>query len=211
MNNELQSLITQHLDGHLDAAGQRRLAAMLDASLEARQTLACYLRLEGAAIKLAAARQLAPPSAEPQLETADELVGPQPSVCPEDDSLKLELQRKPATFGERWTRIALMTIAASLLAALVLSPFMFHQQADSGGEIDLLAENWLRVQTTPQQEDSEPTEAEQHGASSTAVAEPSNEIEPDDAELEEVAVAPPSWMVAAMAELADENSNPAGG
>ena len=64
MNSELEDLIARHFDGHLDVAGQRQLAEMLAASAEARQKFARYLRLEGAAIKLASVSQLALPPAE---------------------------------------------------------------------------------------------------------------------------------------------------
>ena len=54
-DRELDDLIVQHLDGGLDAAGQRRLAALLAASADARRTLAGYLRQEGATLRLASA------------------------------------------------------------------------------------------------------------------------------------------------------------
>ena len=57
-DRELDDLITRHFDGGLDLSAQRRLAALLAGSASARETLARYLRLEGALIRLGAAAML---------------------------------------------------------------------------------------------------------------------------------------------------------
>lgn len=119
-NRELDDLITRHLDGGLDTAGQRRLAEMLAASPAARRTLAGYLRLDGATFRLAAAGQLGPASHQ----------GREPS--------------RPWRLGPARLAIAAGLLAASIVV-LVISGGP-RPAARRGDDVDLLAAEWMELQ-----------------------------------------------------------------
>ncbi|MCE9556577.1 MAG: hypothetical protein K8T91_24775 [Planctomycetes bacterium] len=206
MNGELEDLIARHFDGHLDAAGQQRLAELLAASAEARQTFARYLRLEGGAIKLASVSQLGQPSAEEPLDVPDEQTPPeveQPSPS------SLPNQSRP-----RWDRVAWLAAAASLLVAVLLSQWMIQapqqQQvahAEAVAELNRLSENWLQLQEEPLIEEPASADAALPDPSFSAM-DGGSEPELVEPEPEADSVAPPSWMIAAMADLAIDKSNP---
>jgi anti-sigma factor RsiW len=185
-NRELDNLITRHLDGGLDAAEQRHLAERLAASPAARRTLAAYLRLEGAAIRLASAGQIAKPGMHPDPATAAEAIpgGPLAAARP-------ELRRS------RSMRRAAMVLAGGTLAATIawlLMTGLPRNEPRREGELDLLASRWMELQREPQREqggtDAETAEAAADGDDPASAAAP-----------------PPRWLVAA---LADEASNTAG-
>lgn len=206
MNRELEDLIARHFDGHLDVAGQRRLAEMLAASLEARQTFARYLRLEGAAIKLASAPRLGLPSGEAPLDASAKQVAPE-IERPSHASLINQSR-------SRWVRAAWLAAAASLLVALLLGQWMnqrpqVKQVANSAAveELNRLTENWLQLQETPPIDEPAPADSATPDLSLSA-ADGGSETELVEPELEADSVAPPSWMIAAMMDLAIEKSNP---
>jgi hypothetical protein len=198
MNEEIEILIARHFDGGLSVEQQRQLAEMLSNSNEARQTLARYLRLEGAAIKLAAARQLGLPSEAPTLGTGG---------TPASHAMGETTAGAPGLPTSRGVRAALMAVAASLLVALLASPLLFRPPVvDAGGELDRLADHWLQIQSTPQFDEPAAWEVENPVASVIATERPA-ENESDEPELEAESSAPPSWMVAAMADLATERKS----
>jgi anti-sigma factor RsiW len=185
-SRELDDLITRHLDGDLDAVGQRRLAEMLAASEAARRCLARYLRLEAATIRLASAGQWS--ASALQAATAAP-----PAVAAHDLTRADRPDAADRGRLRRWrgTAVALAggLLAAGVLGLLVTGVWRFGPRR--GGELDLLAAGWIDLQQQQQQNPAELVPAE--AASDTALP------EPDPA-------APPGWLVAA---LALENSEAA--
>jgi anti-sigma factor RsiW len=186
-NHELDTLITRHLDGGLDAAEQRHLAERLAASPAARRTLAAYLRLEGATIRLASAGQIAKPVRQHDPATAAEAVPGGPLVA-----ARPELRRS------RSMRRAAMTVAGGLLAAAVVGLLVTglpRNEPRREGELDLLASRWMELQREPQREqggtDAETADAAADGDDPASAAEP-----------------PPRWLVVALADEASNTASP---
>jgi anti-sigma factor RsiW len=123
-SRELDDLITRHLDGGLDAVEQRRLAALLDASPAARETLARYLRLEGSLIRLASAGLIGSPA------------GGEAAMIP---------RREAGAGSRRWLRAAALALAGSVLAAVVIAGLFVVRpgSAQSRGDVALIADRWL--------------------------------------------------------------------
>jgi hypothetical protein len=191
-NTDLEDLIARHLDGGLEAEDQRRLARKLADSLEARRTFARYLRLEAAMTRLAAARQLALPAA------AGERGGVVTPAASRADG---------STRAAPGVPLATIAMAGCLLAALLLAPLLMpwgERGEPRGSEIDLLAEEWLRLQRGMPAE--EPVEAAVAPADEAFVATALADG-PGDDEPEPVA-APPSWLVAAMADTETDAATP---
>ena len=186
-NRELDSLITRHLDGDLDAAEQRHLAERLAASPAARRTLAAYLRLEGATIRLASAGQLASPGMQHDPATAAEAVPEGPPMAD-----------RPVLRRSRSMRRAAMAVAGGLLAAAVVGLLMTglpRNEPRREGELDLLASRWMKLQREPQRE----LQREQGGTDAETADAAADGDDPASA-----AKSPPRWLVVA---LADEASN----
>ena len=186
-DRELDSLITRHLDGGLDAAEQRHLAERLAASPAARRTLAAYLRLEGATIRLASAGQIAKPGMQHDPATATEAVPGGPLVA-----ARPELRRS------RSMRRAAMAVAGGLLAVavawlLVIGPPRNEPRRD--GELDLLASRWMDMQREQQREQSG-TDAETADAAA------------DGDDPASAAAPPPRWLVVALADEASNTASP---
>jgi anti-sigma factor RsiW len=124
-SRELDDLITRHLDGRLDAVEQRRLAALLDASPAARETLARYMRLEGTLIRLASAGLVGA------------TVGNAAAVMPRTE-LRIE--------SSKWLRPATLTLTGSVLAATVVA-VLFVGRSGIGeprsGDVARVADRWL--------------------------------------------------------------------
>ena len=182
-DRELDTLITRHLDGGLDAAEQRHLAEWLAASPAARQTLAAYLRLEGATIRLASAGQLAKPGMQHDPATAAEAVPGGPLVA-----ARPELRRS------RSMRRAAITVAGGLLAAAVAWLLVIglpRNEPRREGELDLLASRWLELQREQSGTDAEAAEAAADGDDPASAAAP-----------------PPRWLVAALADEASNTASP---
>lgn len=182
-NRELDSLITRHLDGGLDAAEQRHLAERLAASPAARRTLAAYLRLEGATIRLASAGQIAKPGMQHDPATAAEAVPAGPLVA-----------ARPQLRQSRSMRRAAMTVAGGTLAAAVIGLLVTglpRNDPRREGELDLLASRWMELQRELQREQGG-TDAETADAAA------------DGDDPASAAKSPPRWLVVA---LADEASN----
>ena len=176
---ELDNLITRHLDGGLDAAEQRHLAERLAASPAARRTLAAYLRLEGATIRLASAGQIAKPGMHHDPATVVEAVPGGPLVA-----ARPELRRS------RSMRRVAMAVAGSLLAAAVVGLLVTglpRNEPRREGELDLLASRWMELQREQGGMDAETADAAADGDDQASAAAP-----------------PPRWLVVA---LADEASN----
>ena len=182
-DRELDNLITRHLDGGLDAAEQRHLAERLAASPAARRTLAAYLRLEGATIRLAYAGQLASPGMQDDPATAAEAVPGGPLVA-----ARPELRRS------RSMRRAAMAVAGGLLAVavaglLVIGPPRNEPRRD--GELDLLASRWMDMQREHSGTDAETADAAADGDDPASAAAP-----------------PPRWLVVALADEASNTASP---
>jgi anti-sigma factor RsiW len=147
-SRELDDLITRHLDGGLDAAEQRRLAALLDASPAARETLARYLRLEGALIRLASAGLVG------------SLAGDGAAVVPRSRS---------RAAASRWLRPAAVALAGSVLVATVVAVLVLRRPEiglPRGGDVAFIADRWLELRaadagTEPEAQDPEAPEAEE--------------------------------------------------
>ena len=210
LNNELEDLITRHFDGHLDVAGQRRLAEMLAASADARQTFASYLRLEGAAFKLGMAPQLEVPTVAATGDvptTQDASAVGEPAVS--------RATSPTSKLHSRWVRVAWLAAAASLLAALIVGQRLFQPRPvdpvahASPVEMDRLAEEWLQLQDRPLIDEPAPVESPVSPLASAEVAD-----EPDlsesllDAPDLEADSVPPAWMIAALTDLTIDKPNP---
>ena len=128
-SRELDDLITRHLDGGLDAVEQRRLAALLDASPAARETLARYLRLEGAIIRLALAGLIGSPAGEGA------------AIIPRTES---------QDGSQSWLRPATLALAGSVLAAVVVAGLVVVRpgSAPPRGDVALIADRWLDLRQT---------------------------------------------------------------
>jgi len=182
-NGELDNLITRHLDGGLDAAEQRHLAERLAASPAARRTLAAYLRLEGATIRLASAGQIAKPGMQHDPATAAEAVPGGPLVA-----ARPELRRS------RSMRRAAMAVAGGLLAAAVVGLLVTglpRNEPRREGELDLLASRWMELQREQSGTDAETADAAADGDDPASAAAP-----------------PPRWLVAALADEASNTASP---
>lgn len=177
-SGDLEDLIARHLDGGLDADEQRRLARRLAESPAARQTLARYLRLEAAAFRLAAARQLAVPGGDHG--------GVRPAV-----------EGRGAPDRGRRMRLGIAAIAGGLLAALLAAPVVGRWLPVQPTEIELVADQWLRVNESQRQEPAAELASDLGDESSGGVW---ANAEPDDDECRRDP--PPSWLVAAMADAA---------
>ena len=190
-NRELDNLITRHLDGDLDAAEQRHLAERLAASPAARRTLAAYLRLEGATIRLASAGQIAKPVRQHDPATAAKAVPGGPLVA-----------ARPELRQSRSMRRAAMTVAGGLLAAAVVGLFVTGRPRNEPrreGELDLLASRWMELQREPQRElqrDQSGTDAETADAAA------------DGDDPASAAAPPPRWLVVALADEASNTASP---
>ncbi len=182
-NRELDNLITRHLDGGLDAAEQRHLAELLAGSPAARRTLAAYLRLEGATIRLASAGQLAKPGMHHDPATAAEAA---PGGLP--------MAARPELRRSRSMRRAVMAVAGSLLAAAVvvlLVTGLPRNEPRRVGELDLLASRWLELQREKSGTDAETADAAADGDDPASAAAP-----------------PPRWLVAALVDEASNTASP---
>lgn len=190
-NRELDNLITRHLDGGLDAAEQRHLAERLAASPAARRTLAAYLRLEGATIRLASAGQIAKPGMQDDPATAAEAVPGGPLVA-----------ARPQLRRSRSMRRAAMAVAGGTLAAAVIGLLVTglpRNEPRREGELDLLASRWMELQREPQRELQRELQREQGGTDAETADAAADGDDPASA-----AATPPRWLVVA---LADEASN----
>jgi len=126
-SRELDDLITRHLDGGLDPAEQRRLAELLAAAPAARATLARYLRLEAALIRLASAGLIG------------QAAGDAAAVIP---------RPRAAGGSSPWLRPVALAIAGGGLAAVVIVALFVARPAPEhlpGGEVASMAERWLDV------------------------------------------------------------------
>jgi hypothetical protein len=182
-DRELDSMITRHLDGGLDAAEQRHLAERLAASPAARRTLAAYLRLEGATIRLASAGQIAKLGMHHDPATAAEAVPGGPLVA-----ARPELQRT------RGMRRAAMAVAGGLLAAAVawlLVTGLPRNEPRREGELDLLASRWMELQREQSGTDAETADAAADGDDPASAA-----------------TTPPRWLVVALADEASNTASP---
>jgi len=156
-SRELDDLITRHLDGGLDAAEQRRLAALLDASPAARETLARYLRLEGALIRLASAGLLGSPA------------GDGAAVVP-----------RPRAGASRWLRPAAVALAGGVLAATVAAVLFLGRPEiglPRGGDVAFIADRWLELRAAdagaePESQDPETPDEEENDADTIAGSPP---------------------------------------
>jgi len=126
-SRELDDLITQHFDGGLDPAGQRRLAELLAAAPAARATFARYLRLEAALIRLASAGLVGSSA------------GDEVAVVP----------RPRADGGSSpWLRpVALAVVGGGLAAVVIVGLFAARPAPEhlTGGAVASVAERWLDV------------------------------------------------------------------
>lgn len=199
--SDLEELITRHLDAGLEAEDQRRLARLLADSPPARRTLARYLRLEAALIRLGVARQLA---------VSTEPAGQGSAVTLAASRARDAERSTPGGSNRRWMRPATLAVAGLLLTGLLLVPLFMPWaggREPRGGGIDLVAEEWLRVRRgTPWQEPVEPGVAPvDDGFAATVTADGS------DIDESKPGPAPPAWLVAAVAESEADRIIPDGG
>lgn len=179
-DDDLENLIVRHLDGGLDAEEQRRLARLLAASLPARRTLASYMRLEGAAFRLAAARGLARPA----------------EAAGRGNLLRGHVVGSLS--GRRRLGLAAAALAVGSLAMLLLAslPARWPGGGAAGdGDLDLVATQWLRQSARPAELPDTllaPADEPPGGSPLTEDADPD---EPRN-------LSPPSWLVVAMAAAA---------
>ena len=141
---ELDDLITRHFDGGLDPAEQRRLATLLGATPAARETLARYLRLEGALIRLASAGLIGSSAGE------EAAVIPRP---------RADVGSSP------WLRPVTLALAGSVLAAVVVAILSIGRPASGnrrGGDVAFIAERWLELRASDGGAEPEEHESEGH-------------------------------------------------
>ncbi len=176
---ELDDLITRHFDAGLDPAGQRRLAALLAATPAARDTLARYLRLEGALVRLAAAGLINPSAGE------EAAAIPRPPA-----SAGMSRWPRPAgSPGRRRHWLAALALAGSVLAAAVVARLFVGRPASEqlrGGDVAFIAERWLELRAAD-------GGAEPDGYESEA-------DDPEADETDRMAGSPPGWLVTAVAD-----------
>lgn len=192
----LDDLIVQHLDGGLDPAGQRRLADLLAASADARRTLATYLRLEGATLRLASAGLLG--NAAATAGAATPIDEPSPAARTPASGAASAAARDRA----RWLWPTSLAIAAGLLVAVMLVqlPYRAGWPVAAHADLDRLADNWIAVS-----QDADAVSrltAETFPAGDTA----GHDTEPT--ETPEGVAAPPGWLVAALADAAPDSGAP---
>jgi len=195
----LDDLIVQHLDGGLDPAGQRRLADLLATSVDARRTLATYLRLEGAMLRLAHAGLLGDTAAEPGVA----------APAKEPTSAARPRQRVAASAAARkrnpWLWPTSLAIAAGLLVAVVISqpPRRAGWPGVAEADLDRCADNWLALAHGAEAETLVAIDAASAAEASGPDAEPS-------ATPEGVAT-PPDWLIAALVDDAPDSAAPDAG
>lgn len=192
----LDDLIVQHLDGGLDPAGQRRLAELLAASADARRTLATYLRLEGATLRLARAGLLGNAAATAGVATPTE--EPPPATRTPASGTASAAARDRA----RWLWPTSLAIAAGLLIAVSLSqlPYRAGWPVAAHADLDRLADNWIAV--------SQDADAVSRLSAETFPAGDTAGQDAEATEMPEGVAAPPDWLVAALAEDAANPSGP---
>lgn len=206
----LHDLISRHFDGALDPDGQRALARQLAASHEARRTLAGYLRLEAALVRLGLARQLGPPGAQAMaLPTSREAASEATAVLPRDSTTVAGTRRA-------WhLPMTSLAIAGALLVALSIAPRMMRWQDTAPGRsdthaMDRVAEHWLQVAR-----DSAPRGADEVAFAADAAGGDELSDEPGDQLGEQVGeqpdAGPPAWLVAAMADEEFQRLSPDAG
>lgn len=191
----LDDLIVRHLDGGLDPDGQRRLAALLAGSADARRTLATYLRLEAALLRLALAGLLganAVPIEKPAspLQPAAATVHPPPPPSPS----------MPAGSRPRTSRLrpALLTIAAGLLTAVILAATASRGRLRTDADLDRVADGWLALD---------------HDGVFVSPLRPDASARCEDADADEDGhgvqpAVPPRWLLAAVADDATDAAAP---
>ena len=192
----LHDMISSHLDGALDGAGQRRLAAELARSPEARRTLVTFLRVEAAIMRLALAGQFGATPGATSLEADARPAGPvlrtghaELTAPPASVPVPLAGEASPSRQGGPASRLraAALALAGCLLMILAASPFLVARRdviQPARGEMDRLADAWLRVARHHES-------AEEPDANSAAG--PGKAPLDDDADPN-----PPAWLVAAM-------------
>lgn len=184
----LDDLIVQHLDGGLDPAGQRRLADLLAASADARRTLATYLRLEGATLRLARAGLLGNAAA------AAGAAAPAHEPAAAGSAASRMKASAAAAERSRWLWPTSLAIAASLLVAVVLTqlPRRGGWPVAAHADLDRLADNWVAVSH-------DADAASRLAGDSFPVDDAAGQDAAPTAPPDGVA-APPGWLVAALAD-----------
>ena len=156
-DRELDDLITSHLDGGLDAAGQRRLAALLAATPGARATLVRHLRLESAIVRLARAGGLGSGIAAAAPTAPPPTIAAAPAVRP-------PWRIRPAA-------IALAgSVVAAAIALLVIS--RRDRPAVQSADIAAVAERWIDLRV-PDADGVDPDWTEDEDAESNRGSPPS--------------------------------------
>lgn len=201
-DEDLASLIARHLDGGLDVEAQRRLARRLAASAEARRTLADFMRLEGAVIRLARAGQLGSAAAAPGAEA--DAAAPRPTVEPR--------HRMPPVPRRRWLVSGAALAGGLVVAVLVIAGLRSGRPAlPGGGDLERVAEQWLRLRNEPSSATASMDDAwdpavaaagdpEVHVGDDIADGVPPDEPAPGPR--------PPAWLVAALADHPADDSVP---
>lgn len=189
----IRDMIASHLDGALDAVGQRRLAAELARSPAARRELATFLRVEAAMMRLAVAGQLGAAldamslggDAWPAGHTGHANLPARPASLPVSPAGEASSPRRGGHAAR--LRPAALALAGCLVALLVASPLLVTRPDSvqrARGEMDRLAYEWMRVARAHDADD----EQEITGAGG-----------PGDSPLDdENDDGPPAWLVAAM-------------
>jgi len=192
----LHDMIASHLDGALDAAGQRRLAAELARSPEARRTLVTFLRVEAAIMRLALAGQLGAAFGTTSLKADAQPAGPvlrtghaELTAPPASVLVPLAGEASPSRRGGPAGRLrsAALALAGCLIMFLAASSFLVTRRdviQPARGEMDRLADAWLRLARHHESDE----DAEATSAAGPREAPLDDEADPG----------PPAWLVAAM-------------
>ena len=192
----LHDMIASHLDGALDAAGQRRLAAELARSPEARRTLVTFLRVEAAIMRLALAGQLGAAFGTTSLEADAQPAGPvlrtghaELTAPPASVLVPAAGEASPSRRGGPAGRLrsAALALAGCLIMFLAASSFLVARRdviQPARGDMDRLADAWLRLARHHESDE----DAEATSAAGPREAPLDDEADPG----------PPAWLVAAM-------------
>lgn len=190
-NRELDDLITRHLDAALDPAEQRRLAALLASSPEARRTLAGYLRLEGATIRLASAGLFGQAATRPMTQPTMpcDPGSEAEAVSADHATIARPRLRRPTSM-----RPALVAVGGGLLAAAVVAVLATGRPSGESrreGDLDLLASRWVELQRDGGVPEADAADAGPEGDDTTSDVGP-----------------PPRWLVAAVIDAGSGTADP---
>ncbi len=187
---DLDDLIAGHLDGGLDPREQRRLAALLDGSPSARETLARYLRLEAGLIRLASTTG----GGGGRMHAAV-------AVMPRTEDRVGWVRRGSQAGGA----VVAGGLAAAALVVMMLGGMGVN--LPRSGDVALVADRWLELSTADASRPPASLAIAEGGPRDDVHAEPGG-LEPSDDDPLWSSGSPPAWLVVAVADKRAQQSAP---